>query len=169
MTPHNITMQTPSTSIVFTKYPSVMDSLCNHKDTATKWADQKIPSCICSTLTPFLGTRTQSLDHVVLEGETMLPPKTSLAFQSIASGSLSNKIFPPEKEVYTLLQQGINLWTKHHGLPALPRRYLMTLWEQAWTDHTNCLTNHITHTDIKHFRSLFPDAIFISLFLHSFQ
>ena len=80
MTPHNITLQSPSTSIVFTKYPSVMDSLCNHKDIATQWADQQTPSCICSKLAPFSQKSGTSLDHIVLEGETMLPPKTSPAF-----------------------------------------------------------------------------------------
>ena len=33
---YNTTLQTPSTGIVFTKFPSVMDSLCNHKEAATK-------------------------------------------------------------------------------------------------------------------------------------
>ena len=160
MTPHNITLQTPSTSIVFTKYPSVMDSLCNHKDIATQWADQQSPSCICSTLAPFSPKPRTSTDHIVLEGETMLPPKTSPAFSSIASGSLSNKIFPPEKEIYTALLQGINSWTRHHGLPPLPRRHVLSLWDSVWPDHVTHLTNHITHKDIKRFRSLFPNAVF---------
>ena len=89
----------------------------------------------------------------------MLPPKNSPAFASIASGSLSNKIFPPEKEIYTALLQGINSWTKHHGLPTLPRRHVMSLWDSAWKDHVTDLTDHITHKDIKKFRSFFPNAV----------
>ena len=33
---YNTTLQHPSTGIVFTKFPSVMDSLCNHKEAATR-------------------------------------------------------------------------------------------------------------------------------------
>ena len=48
----------PSTNIVFTKYPSVMDSLCNHKEMATRWADSATPDCICTALRPYLGIKT---------------------------------------------------------------------------------------------------------------
>ena len=41
MQPHNISLQPPSTNIVFTKCPSVMDSLCNHKEMATRWQTLK--------------------------------------------------------------------------------------------------------------------------------
>ena len=162
MTPYNITLQTPSTSIVFTKYPSVMDSLCNHKDIATQWADQQTPTCICPklTLTAFLGDRINPYDHVVLEGETMQNPSDNPAFHSIASGSLNNKIFPPKKEVLSQLISGINAWTKHQGLPTLPRRYITSVWDPAWRDQTASLTNHITHKDVKLFRSLLPEAVF---------
>ena len=49
---YNTTLQTPSTGIVFTKFPSVMDSLCNHKEAATKWADGETPKCACDALRP---------------------------------------------------------------------------------------------------------------------
>ena len=58
---YNTTLQTPSTGIVFTKFPSVMDSLCNHKEAATRWADGETPKCACSasstTFTSFSPTR----------------------------------------------------------------------------------------------------------------
>ena len=47
---YNTTLQTPSTGIVFTKFPSVMDSLCNHKEAATRWADGETPICACPAL-----------------------------------------------------------------------------------------------------------------------
>ena len=47
---YNTTLQTPSTGIVFTKFPSVTDSLCNHKEAATKWADGEAPKCACAAL-----------------------------------------------------------------------------------------------------------------------
>ena len=56
--PHTVTFQSPSSAVVFTKKknPSVMDSLCNHKDYATRWADGEVPSCICSLLRPHQPT-----------------------------------------------------------------------------------------------------------------
>ena len=98
--PHNVTLQLPSTWIVFTKYPSVMDSLCNHKEAANEWAEQQTPTCVCSTLSKYAGQQTNQFEHVVLEGETVsLPPEPS-SLRSIAQGSLSNKIFPPSKEIH---------------------------------------------------------------------
>ena len=62
MKPHNVSLQSPSMAIVFTKYPSVMDSLCNHKDMATRWADREQPTCICTALQ-------QHLPHPHPEGQ----------------------------------------------------------------------------------------------------
>ena len=57
----------------------------------------------------------------------MQTPSENPAFHSIASGSLNNKIFPPEREVLSQLISGINAWTKHQGLPTLPRRYITSV------------------------------------------
>ena len=43
MRPHTVTFQTPSSAVVFTKNPSVKDSLCNHELYATRWADGETP------------------------------------------------------------------------------------------------------------------------------
>ena len=99
---YNTTLQTPSTGIVFTKFPSVMDSLCNHKEAATKWADGETPKCACDALRPHALPRHQPDHHLVLEGDTLHfdeGPHTS-----IATGSLQNKIFPPSKEILTSLR-----------------------------------------------------------------
>ena len=98
MKPYTVTFQSPSSAVVFTKNPSVMDSLCNHKDYATRWADGELPSCICSTLHSHLPTPppTTNSTHLHLDGDSLTlhsPPLTS-----IATGSLQNKIFPPKKQ-----------------------------------------------------------------------
>ena len=66
--PHIVTFQSPSTAVVFTKTPSVMDSLCNHKDFATRWADGETPSCTC-----FLFPPVPSFHHST-SGFYSLPP-----------------------------------------------------------------------------------------------
>jgi hypothetical protein len=63
MKPHNISLQSPSTSAIFIKYPSVMDSLCNHKEMATRWAESEQPECICPTLRLYLHPPRQHSDH----------------------------------------------------------------------------------------------------------
>ena len=75
MRPHNTSLQPPSTNIVFTKYPSVMDSLCNHKEMATRWADSETPDCICSALRPYLATPL----HILTTSPWMETPCTSNA------------------------------------------------------------------------------------------
>ena len=158
--PHNVTLQLPSTWIVFTKYPSVMDSLCNHKEAANEWAEQQTPTCVCSTLSKYAGQQTNQFEHVVLEGETVsLPPEPS-SLRSIAQGSLSNKIFPPSKEILSLLMSGLDSWTSRHGLPPIPRRHTLHMWGQSLPLHTAALTNHVTHKSIQQFRSLFGKAVF---------
>ena len=88
MRPYTVTFQSPSSAVVFTKNPSVMDSLCNHKDYATRWADGEPPSCICSILHPHHSTPTPSSTstHLHLDGDSLTLHSPSLT--SIATGSL---------------------------------------------------------------------------------
>ena len=89
---YNTTLQTPSTGIVFTKFPSVMDSLCNHKEAATKWADGETPKCACDALRPHALHDPQPDHHLVLDGDNLHfddGPHTS-----IATGSLQNTNLP---------------------------------------------------------------------------
>ena len=58
MKPHLTTLQQTSTAVVFTKNPSVMDSLCNHKEFATRWAYGEEPTCTCDTLQPHIESNT---------------------------------------------------------------------------------------------------------------
>lgn len=160
MRPHIVTFQSPSSAVVFTKNPSVMDSLCNHKDYATRWADGESPSCICSTLQPHLPSLPTSLSssHLHLDGDTLTlnsPPLTS-----IATGSLQNKIFPPKKEIWKSLQQAFAEWHRRNAIPSLPARHLEDLWTTSWAQHTHQLQDHITHRDISQFLHLFPGAVF---------
>ena len=110
---YNTTLQTPSTGIVFTKFLSVMDSLCNHKEAATKWADGETPKCACDALRPHALHHHQSDHHLVLEGDNLHfdeGPHTS-----IATGSLQNKIFPPSKEIQTSLRLALRTWTTRNA------------------------------------------------------
>ena len=155
---YNTTLQTPSTGIVFTKFPSVMDSLCNHKEAATKWADGETPKCACVALRQHASHPHQPDQHLVLDGDSLHfadAPSTS-----IATGSLQNKIFPPSKEIYTSLRLALRSWTTRNSLPSLPKTYLDVLWQRSIHSHYMALHNHITHKDIVRFKQLFPDAIF---------
>ena len=155
---YNTTLQTPSTGIVFTKFPSVMDSLCNHKEAATKWADGETPKCACAALRQHVRHPHHPDQHLVLDGDSLHfadAPSTS-----IATGSLQNKIFPPSKEIYTSLRLALRSWTTRNSLPSLPKTHLDALWQRSIHSHYMALHNHITHKDIVHFKQLFPDAIF---------
>ena len=46
-----------------------MDSLCNHKEAATRWADGETPSCICSTLRRHLAHPPPEGQPIVLDGD----------------------------------------------------------------------------------------------------
>ena len=155
---YNTTLQTPSTGIVFTKFPSVMDSLCNHKEAATKWADGETPKCTCDALRPHALHHHQSDHHLVLEGDNLHfdeGPHTS-----IATGSLQNKIFPPSKEIQISLRLALRTWTTRNSLPSLQKTHLDELWHRSIHSHYHALHNHITHKDIVRFKRLFPEAIF---------
>jgi hypothetical protein len=114
MRPRKISFQPPSTNIVFTKYPSVMDSLRNHKEMATRRADSETPACTCSLLCLYLATPPTHADHIALDGDTShfdCQPLTS-----IATGSLQNKIFPPLKEIFKLLTTAFDIWHRKSAL-----------------------------------------------------
>lgn len=158
--PH-VSLQPPSTGIVFTfftKYPSVMDSLCNHKKMATRWADSEQPTCACSILQPHLTSKHQESEHVALDGDTLkfdLQPLTS-----IATGSLQNKIFPPKKEIFKLFLTAFRTWQRKNAMPSISKTNLQELWSTAWPQHTGQISSHITHRDIVKFQTTFPGAVF---------
>ena len=155
---YNTTLQTPSAGIVFTKFPSVMDSLCNHKEAATRWADGETPPCACPALRQYVPSSHQPDEHLVLDGDNM--QFTDAPFTSIATGSLQNKIFPPSKEIYKSLRSAMTTWTTRNSLPSLPKAHLDALWQRSLQSHTSSLNQHITHKDITRFKQLFPEAIF---------
>ena len=155
---YNTTLQTPSTGIVFTKYPSVMDSLCNHKEAATRWADGETPQCACSALRQHSPSTFPPDQHLVLDGDHLR--FTEAPFTSIATGSLQNKIFPPSKEIYQSLRSALQTWTRRNSLPSLPKVHLDDLWQSSIHSHHSLLQNHITHKDITRFKQLFPAAVF---------
>ena len=158
---YNTTLQTPSTGIVFTKFPSVMDSLCNHKEAATRWADGEDPICACSALRQhslYSLSPQRAAQHLVIDGDALRFADAS--FTSIATGSLQNKIFPPSKEIYNTLRSALTTWTTRNSLPSLPRVHLDDLWTSSIQSHHSSLHNHITHKDIVRFKQLFPEAIF---------
>ena len=158
MRPHTVTFQSPSSAVVFTKNPSVQDSMCNHKDYATRWADGETPVCICPTLTPYQTSPTSNSHHLHLDGDSLTLPTPSLS--SIANGSLQNKIFPSKKEIWTNLQRAFVQWHQRNGIPAVPTRHLEDLRNTSWSQHRQQLHNHISHHDITQFTKLFPGAVF---------
>ena len=152
---YNITLQTPSTGVVFPKYPSVMDSLCNHKDSATCWADGEPPICACSTLRQHSHQTFPADQHLIVDGDTLHftdQPLTSLT--SIATGSLQNKIFPPSKEILKSLRAELTTWTKKNSLPSPMHSDLEELWTRSIRAHHASLHDHITHKDITRFKQL---------------
>jgi len=106
-----------------------MDSLCNHKEAATKWADGENPKCACLALRQHATSSHQPDQHLVLDGNSLRfadAPSTS-----IATGSLQNKIFPPAKEIYTSLRSALQSWTTRNSLPSLPKTHLDELWQPS--------------------------------------
>ena len=114
LTTHTKMMQplrltSPSTSLVFTKYPSVADSLCNHKEAAHQWAEEETPQCICQHLTPYTAwMNANEFTHVVLDGETMQLPETPPSLRSVATRSLQNKSSHRRKRSYPFYEKD---WT----------------------------------------------------------
>ena len=157
--PRIVTFQSPSTAVVFTKNPSVMDSLCNHKEFATRWADGETPHCTCSTFHKFLPSPPNSPNdtQIHLDGDTLNLPTAPLT--SIATGSLQNKIFPPKKNILKSLHKAFVTWHHKNSIPSVPLRYIEDLWPQSWPLHTQQLQHHISHKDIVRFTQLFPDAV----------
>jgi len=135
-----------------------MDSLCNHKEAATHWADDEPPVCACSALRQHSHQTHPADQHLVFDGDALHFIDKPLT--SIATGSLQNKIFPPSKEIYKSLRAALTTWTKRNSLPSLRHSDLEDLWKRSIQSHHTSLLDHITHKDITRFKQLFPDAIF---------
>lgn len=155
---HNVSLQAPSTGIIFTKFPSVTDGLCNHMEIAVNWAEGADPTCICQHLRTFLPEHRREDEHLVLDGGALHCDKPS--FNSIATGSLQNKILPPQKEIWKSLVSAIRTWDRRNLLPSIPLRHLEDLWSAAWPQHQQQFCEHVTHRSIVHFKNLFPNAVF---------
>ena len=156
MKPHVATLQQPSTAVVFTKNPSVMDSLCNHKE----FADGEEPACTCDTLQQHIESNatTTPSSHFCVDGDALT--FSSAPLTSIASGSLQNKIFPPKKEIFKSFQKAFDTWHRKNLVPSLPLRHLAALWQSSWSLHNQHLHKHVTHKDITRFKQLFPGSVF---------
>jgi hypothetical protein len=48
-----------------------MDSLCNHKEAATRWADGETPICACPALRQHSPLPHQADQHLVLDGDNL--------------------------------------------------------------------------------------------------
>ena len=135
-----------------------MDSLCSHKEAATRWADDELQICACPALRQHSHQPHPADQHLVVDGDALHFTETPLT--SIATGSLQNKIFPPSKEIYKSLRTALTTWTTRNSLPSLRHSELEDLWTRPIQSHQTSLRNHITHTDIIRFKRLFPEAIF---------
>ena len=135
-----------------------MDSLCNHKDFTTRWADGETPQCTCSILQSHLSS-TQVPSHFHLDGDLLQLESAPLS--SIATGWLpSEQDFSTQKEIWKSLQEAFVQWHRRNAIPSLPLRHLEDLWHRSWTQHVLQLQHHITHKDISQFVKLFPGAVF---------
>ena len=137
-----------------------MDSLCNHKDQATRWADGESPTCTCPTMRPYINIYPAPPEdqHLILDGDTLHFQDKPLT--SIVTGSLQNRIFPPQREIFKSLQDAIPTWSKKNSLPSVSCRNIEDLWTSSTHNHNISLHDHITHKDIARFQQLFPDAVF---------
>ena len=119
-----VSLQPPSTGIVFIKFPSVLDSLCNHKEHATRWADDETPTCTCSGMRGFSKHPVPEDQHIILDGDSLHFDDKPLT--SIATGSLENKIFPPHKEISTSLGEAVTSWAKKNHFHQFPVKHWLT-------------------------------------------
>ena len=100
-----------------------MDSLCNHKEFASRWADGEEPACTCDLLPPHVASQTAtSSSHFFVEGDTLT--FSSAPLTSIANSSLQNKIFPPNKEIFKSLQKAFDTWHRKKIVPSIPLRHI---------------------------------------------
>ena len=132
--------------LLFTKYPSVIDSLCNHKEMATRRADSETLACTCSLLCLYLATLPTHADHIALDGDTShfdCQPLTS-----IATGSLQNKIFPPRKEIFKLLTTAFDIWHRKNALLSVPHSNVARLYgmNAGHSTQTNSPPTSLTET-----------------------
>ena len=52
-----VTFHEPSFKVVFSKHPSLMDAICNHKDAIQNWSDGVLPICKCAILQQYPTAR----------------------------------------------------------------------------------------------------------------
>ena len=121
-----VTFHEPSFKVVFSKHPSLMDAICNHKDAIQNWSDDIAPTCQCAILRQYPTARAHpNLDseHWVLDG-ALLGPLLPGALGQMVGGSLNNKIFPNKKTLKKLFLDAFYLWCKQNAIPCPPERWL---------------------------------------------
>ena len=83
----------PSFKVVFSKHPSLMDAICNHKDAIQNWSDDITPTCKCTILQQFPSARAgpnMGNEHWVLDG-ALLGPLLPGALGQMVGGSLNTQ------------------------------------------------------------------------------
>ena len=157
-----VTFHEPSFKVVFSKHPSLMDAICNHKDAVQNWSDDIAPTCQCAILQKYPTARAHpNLDseHWVLDG-ALLGPLLPGALGQMVGGSLNNKIFPNKKTLKKLFLDAFQLWCQQNAIPCPPERWLIQQFEPLWTDHQTRLSNHLTAATIRQLQEQFPECIF---------
>ena len=64
---------------------------------------------------------------------------------SIANGSLQNKIFPLQKEIFNMLKDAFENWHRKNSMPSVPSSDIPHLWDDCWPQHCNQLHNHVNY------------------------
>ena len=157
-----VTFHEPSFKVVFSKHPSLMDAICNHKDAVQNWSDEIAPTCQCAILRQYPTARAHpNLDseHWVLDG-ALLGPLLPGALGQMVGGSLNNKIFPNKKNLKKLFLDAFYLWCKQNAIPCPPERWLTQQFDPLWTDHQTRLSDHLTAATIRQLQDQFPECIF---------
>ena len=158
--PHIVTFQHPSTAVVFTKNPSVMDSLCKSQGVrhpVGRRRNTNLHTSVFSTVPP-------------LHWFSIFPRSSTSGRRCLHISYCSTDIhcyrLLAEQDLPT--QEGdlpdspeiLHLMAQKNPIPPVPLRHLGTLWSTSWPLHNQHLHQHVTHKDIMRFKQLFPDSVF---------
>ena len=110
--------------------------------------------CLPSTTPPPAST------HFHLDGDSLTLSSSPLT--SIATGSLQNKIFPPQKELLKSLKKAFTVWQRKNAIPSVPTRHLDDLWTPSWIHRTHQLRDQITTKTLPTSSNCFQGLSFIT-------
>jgi hypothetical protein len=90
-----------------------------------------------------LATPPTQTNHIAPDDDTLDFDDKPLT--SIANGSLQNKIFPLQKEIFNMLKEAFENWHRKNSMPSVPSSDIPHLWDDCWPQHCNQLHNHVNY------------------------